>query len=414
MKHPGYAVDLHSVARHLVTQVTVSEQPLTVAELASSYDPPNPSDLTRVMGIEKIDSEREAKEWMVRYVVQEQMSRALEENGDGVVRWREGKNVANSRYDGKVLALNVQETPVPWRNSFSPIHQAGVFSANIRRESGKESHFDTELRDSMRQLGWIDHHPAIKDEFGVVLVGHRRLQVAEELGIEPKVVTIRLGDGAEADAARFKLAIASNLGGKPFTPQDRKRISEVLYEGHEWSMDRIAEALAVSEKTVSNDLTGIAKRSGTPGRSGMSDPAWQAAADPLILRWMEGEITRNEAVAEGARLGLKPCSNGTFDSRRKALEGVPGSYPSSDSGTDSDGADTATEDENETEPDPPVGMQDPVLLAIRAAKQEYDRLGEDGQERFRRTLLDGARLVIKHNVTLTYITQCFGDLEVEP
>ena len=59
-------------------------------------------------------------------------------------------------------------------------------------------------------------------------------------------------------------------------------------------------------------------------------------------------------------------------------------------------------------------MQDPVLLAIRAAKQEYDRLGEDGQERFRRTLLDGARLVIKHNVTLTYITQCFGDLEVEP
>jgi len=49
---------------------------------------------------------------------------------------------------------------------------------------------DGELRDSMRTHGWIRSLPAIVDEDGNVLSGHRRMAVAEELGIEPVTTTL--------------------------------------------------------------------------------------------------------------------------------------------------------------------------------------------------------------------------------
>lgn len=118
----------------------------------------------------------------------------------------------------------------------------GKFAKNIRAAGGD----DTELRESLKSFGWLKEFPALADENGVVLVGNRRVKLAKELGIEPVVETITFGKGTAADAERLKLAIASNIGFQSMTPEDRKRIAAHLY-GAEWTMQRIAEALGVTQ-----------------------------------------------------------------------------------------------------------------------------------------------------------------------
>lgn len=59
----------------------------------------------------------------------------------------------------------------------APFHpRYGAFKDNIRRDPGDLD----ELRDSMRAHGWLEHLPAIEDENGVILTGHRCLLVAAE------------------------------------------------------------------------------------------------------------------------------------------------------------------------------------------------------------------------------------------
>jgi hypothetical protein len=116
---------------------------------------------------------------------------------------------------------------------------------------------DSELRKSLKEFGWIKELPTIQDENGVTLVGHRRLKIAEEENIEPVIKTLAIGNGDAADAERVKLAIASNIGSKPMTAEDRKRIAQHLYGGREWTMERIPEALNVSTATVGRDLEGF-------------------------------------------------------------------------------------------------------------------------------------------------------------
>jgi hypothetical protein len=108
----------------------------------------------------------------------------------------------------------------PSRQSlFDP--KTGAFALNIRDIGGD----DSELRESLKQFGWLDDFPALADENGVVLVGHRRMKIAEEEKIEPVIKTLGIGNGDAADAKRVKLAIVSNIGAKPMTSEDRKRIA---------------------------------------------------------------------------------------------------------------------------------------------------------------------------------------------
>jgi hypothetical protein len=116
---------------------------------------------------------------------------------------------------------------------------------------------DNELRESLERFGWIKDLPALADEHGKVLVGNRRLRLAEELGIEPVIEHLTFGDGAEADAERIKLALVSNIGRNPLTKEDRQRIAEYLYGEREWTMEAIAKVLSVGVKTVSRDLEGF-------------------------------------------------------------------------------------------------------------------------------------------------------------
>jgi len=111
-----------------------------------------------------------------------------------------------------------------------------------------------ELRESLKAFGWVPEFPALVDENDVVLVGNRRMKIAKELGIEPVLETVNCGNGSEADARRFKLAITSNIGHQAMTVDDRKRIAQHLYGIREWTMQRIAEALNVSKYTIHHDL----------------------------------------------------------------------------------------------------------------------------------------------------------------
>jgi hypothetical protein len=126
-----------------------------------------------------------------------------------------------------------------------------LLAVNIRADRGGD---DSELIDSLRRFGWNQKLPAIKDEHGVVLTGHRRLRIAKRLGIEPVIEILTLGDGEAADAERVKLAMVSNIGGKPMTAKDRQRIAQHLYGGKRWTIERIAEALDVGKSTVARDL----------------------------------------------------------------------------------------------------------------------------------------------------------------
>ena len=105
----------------------------------------------------------------------------------------------------------------------------------------------------MKANGWMEAFPALIDEHDETLVGHRRLKISKELGINPVIKKLTLGSGDEADAKRLRLAIASNIGFKPMTKDDRQRIAEYLYGEREWTMQRIADALNV-DKDGQRDL----------------------------------------------------------------------------------------------------------------------------------------------------------------
>jgi ParB-like chromosome segregation protein Spo0J len=139
-----------------------------------------------------------------------------------------------------------------------------LLADNIRADVDGD---DEELRESLKGFGWVKELPALADEKGVVLAGNRRVRLAKELGIEPNIRTVNFGSGDAADAERVRLAIASNIGGKPMSPKDRERIARHLYE-NQWTMQRIADALNVTHKTISKDLAGFVPEVQTPRPKG--------------------------------------------------------------------------------------------------------------------------------------------------
>jgi ParB-like chromosome segregation protein Spo0J len=148
------------------------------------------------------------------------------------------------------------------KKPFDP--NGGEFAENIRNITGD----DTALRESMQRAGWIKHLPAFTDENGIVIVGHRRLKIAKELGIKPVIHELTFGKGDAGDAKRLQLAIASNTGGKGLTQGDRKRIATYLYTQQNWKQQEIADAMNVSQKQISRDLEGLDMASKPPRPKG--------------------------------------------------------------------------------------------------------------------------------------------------
>jgi len=246
-----YAMDGETPVRHVVTVLGGASRPLSLPEIAETYDHPVPSDYTRIKLNERCRDDNEARVWLIKY--------AITRLGPEQVEWVTADQFRlrlppdEIRFEDKPVALYAKEKPhfAGGSRLFDPM--SGPFSENIRKSHAGDDL--SELRESMRELGWVEAFPALVDERGVVLVGHRRLKVAEELGIdpEPHKVTVKLGTGKEADVQRLRLALASNIGSRPMTPADRKHIAAILY-GDGWSMPKIGEALRVAAMTVSRDL----------------------------------------------------------------------------------------------------------------------------------------------------------------
>lgn len=314
----GYALDFISVIRHVATKLDEAPDGLSVGELAAGYRG-FPADLGRVQHHHNLPTERAAVTFLVERAVLALGNQLKSEDREGVEVWRLARPFHQLRYERRSIARVISSK---LGDPFNPLKDG--WAVNVRSSSRDDL---TELMDSMREFGWLPEFPAIQDERGVIIVGHRRLKVADELGIPDEgrhVISVTFGQGDEADARRAKLAIASNIGAKPLTPTDRASIAEYLYEERGWTMTRIGEALRVSHKTISKDLADIctsgtntrAEKRGRPKGSG-----GRSKRTPENQKFVEANHVAFGGTMTGpeiqSSLGI---SKGTFDQLKGDVE----------------------------------------------------------------------------------------------
>jgi ParB-like chromosome segregation protein Spo0J len=266
----GYALDMLSPVRHVATEMDwAAPAALSIEEMAANYRHPNPGDLARVRQHEGCANDDAAVVWLIRHAVEAISYRGKTDQSKPQLDQMDGRYwlvmpFDELRYEGKKIE-RARDDHARLGDPFNPM--SGVFAENIRRGKQQPSkQADEELRESMR-AGWLPGHPAIVDERGVVIVGHRRLAIAEELGIEKKTERITFGDGDAGDIERLRLALQSNLGAKPFSPSDRAEIAKYLTE-RGWTQASIGEALHVARTTITSDLKGFVSADKPPRPKG--------------------------------------------------------------------------------------------------------------------------------------------------
>jgi len=212
------------------------------------------------------------------------------------------------------------------------------------------THADTrDLRESLLHFGYIPELRILVDENEFVLDGRTRVKLCEELRAEfpertdltPTQTIVRLGAGAEANARRLKIALASNVGRRNLSTETKREVALYLYSERNWTYEQIGEALSVTPMTAQRLTTKARKDRGLAdtqaerggrGKKGTgftSNPEWQKKADPIIERKLLGEISQEEAIAQIKALGLR-ASKGSVNSRQKVLEGKLPPPPPSD------------------------------------------------------------------------------------
>jgi hypothetical protein len=272
---------------------------VAIDDLVDNYALPRPNNLPDLrdeirgdlaQSVGKLE-DHDVKRWLIRDAVQriDQQSDALEhdENGEKLPL-TEDVDIDTVDLDGEPL---IRRRVLP--DLFDP--QTGPWANNIRTYSTEGL---KELRESMTEFGWLRHLPAIQDENGVVLVGHRRLDVAADLGIKPVIETVRFGEGEAGVAARAALTIASNVGAEKMNQTDRKKIAADLY-GQGWSMPKIGKLLKVATMTISRDLSGLtgvkpSERGGRPRKQDTASPS--ATLDAICAIDWDKELAADPAV----------------------------------------------------------------------------------------------------------------------
>ena len=205
--------------RHLVTTLAASGGgPMPLVEVAGHYRHQG-GDLARVKHHHDCKDDVEALEWLILQAAKtlKRYVDVTEQDGVTLVGLRDGVTADKVRYGRKKVHLNVDDHVLG--DPFNP--NSGEL-VSLRKNTGKESAADKELRDSMERFGWVEEFPAIQDERGVTLVGNRRMKVAEELGLEPVIIPVKLGRGDPADVKRFRLAYTSNAGRKDHTKEESR------------------------------------------------------------------------------------------------------------------------------------------------------------------------------------------------
>lgn len=258
MTERGYALDMSSVVSHVATEMEGADPDgpaPTVESMAATYRHVITGDLARICLHEGADSDHGAVLWLVQAAVRE-LGAHVTADGDG---YRLATPLDEIRWHGRAVARAGRDEHARLGDPFNPM-AGGVFASNVRIGKAHKANppEDDKLRESMREAGWLPGHPAVVDERGVTVAGHRRLKVAAELRAEgvditDDVLPITFGSGDGADIARLKHAWWSNEGSKPYTPSDRQAVVAYLRE-RGWTQASIAEALHVAQKTISEDL----------------------------------------------------------------------------------------------------------------------------------------------------------------
>ncbi|RPI36436.1 MAG: hypothetical protein EHM67_12685, partial [Hyphomicrobiaceae bacterium] len=119
---------------------------------------------------------------------------------------------------------------------------------NMRRDITKLD--DNELRASLQAFGWIEQLPAVKDQKGNILIGHRRLRLAESLNIKPVVRVVH----CDTDADRHRIATAANVGYVALSKNEREALAKRLYSVNRMTQEEIAKLLGVGQQQISRDL----------------------------------------------------------------------------------------------------------------------------------------------------------------
>jgi hypothetical protein len=279
--------DLEDDAPRFVIEAlkAVAPEKVDVDALADSYDPPRPNNMTEIRSMynegrdrdDRLDTDQTKSELIQDSV---RLINALNrEIADPVIELIGYSYRLADGVDTAALVDREGQPLIPQpvlAGLFDP--ETGAFAENIRTPNPEGY---TELRESMKAFGWDPRRPAIQDENGVVIEGHRRLHVAAELGIEPKIITLTFGTGEAGDGARLKSALISNIGFERMTPSDRKAIAARLYQdGRGWRLDRIAETLNVSIMTISRDLRNLTSGKSTPDQPKRGRPRKQQEPDP--------------------------------------------------------------------------------------------------------------------------------------
>lgn len=367
-----YALDVHTPVRHVANALErAGDTALSVPQIAATYSHPNTGDVSRVRQHENCSDESEVNEWLIGQALNELRRRGnngkvqLVEDG-GLWRFAYGITFDDLRYDGKKIARIVDE----YERLGDPFDKmTGAFSDDVRSALSISKDDTSELRESMSENGWIDDPAfyAVQDENGVVLIGHRRIRVAKELGIEPRIRTVVCGQGDAGDIKRFQLSVLSNIGYREMTPSDRKKIVKVLAgPGHEWTQMSIAKAVGVSRQQIGKDIEALKESGGLLPSSkpyrpkGGRPPGKTPKQPPKPAKWRNPELLdaiRNENLSERELIERFGVSSGTVHSARAHVEGQNAAAqpaPISDT-TDhtvhNEPVDDSTEPEQPVEPD---------------------------------------------------------------
>jgi predicted transcriptional regulator len=263
----GYALDLTGPVQHIASELAKADPAaVSVADLAAGYSH-FAGDLSRVRKHEHLDNAAAATTWLI-----EKAAGELTQNGfrgrvqltveDGYVSLATGVKVEDLRWRGNPV-YPPQNIHRIMGDPFNPM--SGRYAKNVRKNTGKDTKL-AELEASMRLVGWLPGHPAVKDARTLVTItGHRRLLVAAKLRAEGldvrddiKYVDFEVdGEGDPADIHRMDTAKLSNWGFLRPTPEERQETALWLSEERGMTQQQVAAVLGVSQQTVSRDLNKI-------------------------------------------------------------------------------------------------------------------------------------------------------------
>lgn len=85
---------------------------------------------------------------------------------------------------------------------------------------------------------------------GEIIDGHHRAAIAAELGIETPIQTVDIPDPDEADI----VAVSLNVKRRRMTLEQRKQLASDFRAAFRWSQRKIADALGVTQRTISDWL----------------------------------------------------------------------------------------------------------------------------------------------------------------